>query len=85
MSYGDRERVNPPLILRPSTRRPNLVAEPRAYILNDVPEASHLADQQLVPMALGAGGAFRTQRPSQHTLTNIDVIKRFLDVEIKVE
>ncbi|MFW5837849.1 MAG: RNA 3'-terminal phosphate cyclase, partial [Desulfovibrionaceae bacterium] len=45
----------------------------------------HLADQLLLPMALGAGGSFRTPRPSAHTLTNIEVIHLFLDANIRVE
>jgi len=44
----------------------------------------HLADQLLLPMALFKGGVFTTTDISQHTRTNIDIIKRFLDVEIKM-
>jgi RNA 3'-terminal phosphate cyclase (ATP) len=42
------------------------------------PVGEHLADQLLLPLALSAGGEFRTGRPSQHTLTNRDIIERFL-------
>jgi RNA 3'-terminal phosphate cyclase (ATP) len=62
-----------------------LADEVGAFVRADVPVGEHLADQLLLPMALGAGGSFLTVRPSQHTLTNIDVIRRFLDVEIAVE
>ena len=44
----------------------------------------HLADQLLLPMALFSGGVFTTTDISQHTRTNIDIIKRFLDVEVKM-
>ena len=44
----------------------------------------HLADQLLLPMALFGGGIFTTTDISQHTYTNIDIIRRFLDVEIKL-
>ena len=44
----------------------------------------HLADQLLLPMALFDGGVFTTTDISQHTRTNIDIIKRFLDVDIKM-
>ena len=44
----------------------------------------YLADQLLLPMALFKGGVFTTTDISQHTRTNIDIIKRFLDVEIKL-
>lgn len=56
--------------------------EARAYLERHVPVGEHLADQLLLPMALGAGGVFRTGPLSEHTTTNIDVIRRFLDVEI---
>jgi RNA 3'-terminal phosphate cyclase (ATP) len=42
----------------------------------------YLADQLLVPMALAGGGKFRTLSPTQHTKTNVEIIKKFLDVEI---
>jgi RNA 3'-terminal phosphate cyclase (ATP) len=44
----------------------------------------HLADQLLLPMALFGGGVFTTTDITQHTRTNIDIIKRFLDAEIKL-
>ena len=44
----------------------------------------HLADQLLLPMALFGDGIFTTTDISQHTYTNIDIIRRFLDVEIKL-
>lgn len=56
----------------------------QAYLSADVPVGEHLADQLLLPMALGAGGRFRTVRPSQHTLTNIATIGRFIDTPISV-
>ncbi len=40
-----------------------------------------LADQLLLPMALGSGGRFLTEKPSMHTLTNMHVIERFLPVK----
>ncbi|HSD88255.1 MAG TPA: RNA 3'-terminal phosphate cyclase [Kofleriaceae bacterium] len=51
-----------------------------------VPVGEHLADQLLLPMAVAGGGRFRTMAPlSQHALTNIDTIREFLDVPIRVE
>jgi RNA 3'-terminal phosphate cyclase (ATP) len=44
----------------------------------------YLADQLLIPLALG-GGAFTTVKPSLHTTTNMDVIQRFLDVVIRTQ
>ena len=61
------------------------VDEQRAWLAADVPVGPHLADQLLLPLALGAGGSFRTLAPTQHTRTNADVIRRFLpDVTIDV-
>ncbi len=61
------------------------VEEARAYLASGAPVGVHLADQLLLPMALAGGGSFRTQAPSRHTLTNIEVLKMFLDVEIEVK
>lgn len=51
----------------------------------DVPVGEHLADQLLVPMALGGGGVFVTVAPSLHTRTNVEVIRRFVDVPIRID
>jgi RNA 3'-terminal phosphate cyclase (ATP) len=45
----------------------------------------HLADQLLIPMVLAGGGSFRTLAPSGHTKTNVEVLRHFLDVEIRTE
>jgi RNA 3'-terminal phosphate cyclase (ATP) len=57
----------------------------RRYLAAGVPVGEHLADQLLIPLSLAGGGTFRTLRPSDHTATNIEVIQRFLDVEIRSE
>jgi RNA 3'-terminal phosphate cyclase (ATP) len=44
----------------------------------------HLADQLLIPMALAGGGSMVTVEPSPHTRTNMDVLRRFLAVEVEV-
>ena len=56
--------------------------EAQAYLTAGVPVGIYLADQLLVPMALAGGGVFRTQKPTPHSVTNADVIRRFLDVSI---
>lgn len=56
--------------------------EAKEYLRTDAAVGEHLADQLLLPMALGEGGSFTTSKPSLHTLTNIEVIKKFLEVEI---
>lgn len=50
-----------------------------------VPVGTHLADQLLVPMALAGGGSFRTLAPTEHTRTNIEVVRRFLGASIRAE
>jgi RNA 3'-terminal phosphate cyclase (ATP) len=54
------------------------------YLSSDAPVGKHLADQLLIPLALAGGGKFKTLPLTAHTLTNIDVIRRFLDIEIRV-
>jgi len=54
------------------------VHELREWLAADVPVGPHLADQLLLPLALGAGGSFRTTPLTDHTRTNADVIRRFL-------
>lgn len=49
-----------------------------------VPVDEHLADQLLLPMALAGSGRFRTVRLTDHSRTNIEVIRQFLDVSITV-
>lgn len=63
----------------------NCVKRLRRYLAAEVVVADYLADQLLLPMALIGGGEFTTVEPSQHTLTNIDVIQRFLPVRFEVE
>ena len=61
----------------------------RAYLDAGVPVGEHLADQLLMPMGLAASqgqpSAFRTTKLSMHSLTHIDILKTFLDIEITVQ
>ena len=43
----------------------------------------HLADQLLVPLALGKGGRFAMPEPTGHFVTNIETIQQFLDISIR--
>jgi RNA 3'-terminal phosphate cyclase (ATP) len=61
-----------------------VVHEAQAYLDAGAPVGQHLADQLLIPMALAGGGSYTTATPSLHTTTNIEVIKKFLPVEITV-
>ena len=62
-----------------------LVKRVRSYLGSGAAVDHHLADQLLLPMALAAGGQFTTLRPSRHSLTNAQVIERFLGVQIRFE
>jgi RNA 3'-terminal phosphate cyclase (ATP) len=57
----------------------------REYLAAGVPVGTHLADQLLLPMALGAGGRFRTLPLSRHARTNAEVIRQFTEVAISHE
>jgi RNA 3'-terminal phosphate cyclase (ATP) len=54
------------------------------YLALNVPVGRYLADQLLIPMALASGGKFRTLSPTQHTTTNAEIIKKFIDVDIAI-
>lgn len=55
-----------------------------AYLAARAPVGEYLADQLLVPMALGGGGRFVATTLSDHTRTQIDLLRQFLGVEIAV-
>jgi RNA 3'-terminal phosphate cyclase (ATP) len=57
----------------------------RRYINSGAAVGEHLADQLLLPLALGDGGSFTTTPLSSHAVTNIETIRRFVDRDITVE
>ncbi len=61
----------------------DVVDQVRDYLTAGQPVSECLADQLLIPLALAGGGAFRTGPISQHALTNIDVIRRFLPAALE--
>lgn len=56
-----------------------------AFLAADVPVGDHLADQLVLPLAVAGGGRFRSLPLSRHATTNLETIRRFLDVAIRVE
>lgn len=58
------------------------IKEARSYLAAGVSIGEHLADQLQIPLALAGEGSFTTLRPTLHSLTNIEVIRHFLDVGI---
>lgn len=63
----------------------NAIADMRKYQASAAPVSKHLADQLLLPMAIGSGGSFVTSELSKHTKTNIEVIKSLTNVSITKE
>jgi RNA 3'-terminal phosphate cyclase (ATP) len=61
------------------------VQQALAYMAADAVADEYLADQLLLPMALAGGGTFTAACLSQHATTNMDVIRKFLDVEFTTE
>jgi len=55
------------------------------YLSGGMPVGKYLADQLLIPMVMAGGGKYRTLSPTKHTMTNIEVIKKFMDVEIDIK
>jgi RNA 3'-terminal phosphate cyclase (ATP) len=60
-------------------------AEAAAYLEANVPVGAHLADQLILPLSLGSGGAFRTLEPTAHTRTQCDVVRAFLGMGVGIE
>ena len=56
----------------------------RRYLASNVPVGSHLADQMMLPLALGAGGSYRTHPLSRHAETNLEIIRAFLAIPLEV-
>ena len=61
-----------------------MVDEIREYLAAGVPVARYLADQLMIPMAMAGGGTFRTLPLTLHSTTNIEILKKFLDIQVDV-
>ncbi len=59
--------------------------EARSYLAAVVPVGEHLADQLALLMAIAGSGRFRTSAPTRHTLTQLEIIPKFLEVDIECE
>jgi RNA 3'-terminal phosphate cyclase (ATP) len=63
--------------------------EAQDYLSAGVPVGPHLADQLLLPLGIATyqgtgGGTFRTMALTQHALTHLDILRRFLEIKIDV-
>ena len=57
--------------------------EVREYIEAGAPVGPHLADQLLILLALAGGGSFLTGALTPHATTNMDVIQKFLEMDMR--
>lgn len=55
------------------------------FMESDAFAGPYLADQLVLPFVLAGGGAFTTVKPSQHTLTAIDIARLFTGRAIGLE
>ena len=59
------------------------------YLAAGVPVGKYLADQLLLPLGIGAylggGGVFRTMALSRHSTTHLEILQRFLDLNVHVK
>ena len=62
--------------------------EAKPYVESTIPVGEHLADQILLPLGLAAAqgqiSEFVTGPLSMHSLTHIDILRKFLDIEVAV-
>ena len=67
----------------------NAVKQMKDYLRYDVPVGEYTADQLLLPCGIaawqGVGSTFRTLPLSGHSLTHIELLRKFLDIEINIK
>jgi RNA 3'-terminal phosphate cyclase (ATP) len=56
----------------------------RVYLAASAPVDEHLADQLLLPMALGSGGLFIARTVTPHLRSNAAVIERFTGRKVTI-
>ncbi len=55
------------------------------WLKADVPVSVYLADQIMLPLAISGQGRYATMPLSQHSITHIELIKRFLEIDVSAE
>lgn len=73
----------------------DVVRQCRDYLAAEVPVGGYLADQILLPLAISAwqsgdagrqrGGSFKTLPLTRHSTTHIEILRKFLDIDVVVE
>lgn len=61
----------------------HLAEQVKQYLESNASVDEYLADQLLLPLALGQGGEFTAQCISEHTRTQATMIEKFINCEIK--
>jgi RNA 3'-terminal phosphate cyclase (ATP) len=57
-----------------------------AFLATDGAVDQYLADQLVLPLALAPGvSALRTSRVTQHLVTNCEIVRRFLPIDLRLE
>jgi len=59
--------------------------EARRYLAATAPVGPHLADQLLLPLAIGAGGEYLATAATSHLQSNAAVVQRFTDRRVSIE
>lgn len=54
----------------------------RRYLQSDAPVGPHLADQLVLPISM-AGGVYRTTEMTSHCRTQLELVPKFLDVDLR--
>ncbi|HPD29715.1 MAG TPA: RNA 3'-terminal phosphate cyclase [Phycisphaerae bacterium] len=55
------------------------------WLKADVPVGEYLADQIMLPLAIAGRGRYRTTPLTLHSTTHMDLIQKFLDIEVAVD
>ena len=63
----------------------DLAKDVKTYLDSQAVADEYLADQILLPLALGNGGEFTAQVLSEHTKTQAEMIQKFLNCDIQIE
>ena len=55
-----------------------------SYQRSDAPIGEYLTDQFMLPLAIAGAGAFHSTGLSRHATTHIELIRKFLDVDVSI-
>ena len=61
------------------------IKDARQYLKTSAFAGEHLADQLVVPLAMAGGGSFTSVGLSRHMTTNIEIVRKFIDIDIETK